>query len=120
MTVYGVAILAACLIVGDIAGRLLGRLVGVDANVGGVGIAMLLLLALLGRENSKIGADKGVRTGVEFWSAMYIPIVVAMASIQNVSAALAGGAVAIAAGLSAVISSILLVPVLSRLARSEK
>lgn len=120
MTIYGVAILAACLIIGDICGRVIGRLMGIDANVGGVGIAMLLLLALLGRQNSKIGADKGVRSGVEFWSAMYIPIVVAMASIQNVSAAISGGAVAVAAGLSAVVLSILLVPVLSRAARSEQ
>ena len=37
--------------------------------------------------------------GVLFWSAMYIPIVVAMAATQNVVAALAGGPMAAIAGL---------------------
>ena len=119
MTIYGVSILAACLVIGDIAGRIIGRLIGVDANVGGVGIAMLLLLALLGREQSRLGASPGVRSGIEFWSAMYIPIVVAMASIQNVAQAVSSGAVAIIAGLVAVVLSIALVPVLSRMAEDR-
>jgi malonate transporter MadL subunit len=53
-------------------------------------------------------------TGINFWSAMYIPIVVAMAASQNVVAAVDGGMLALLAGLGAVVISFALVPVLSR------
>ena len=45
MVIYGVALLAACMLVGKILGNVIGIVIGVDADVGGVGIAMLLLLA---------------------------------------------------------------------------
>ena len=35
--IYGVAVLAACFVIGRMAGDLLGQWIGVDANVGGVG-----------------------------------------------------------------------------------
>ncbi len=41
MAIYGTALLAICLLLGVILGNWLGILIGVDANVGGVGIAML-------------------------------------------------------------------------------
>jgi malonate transporter MadL subunit len=44
MIIYGVALLAACLLTGLYLGELLGQLLGVQANVGGVGLAMLLLV----------------------------------------------------------------------------
>ena len=44
MVIYGVALLSGSMLVGLVAGDLLGQLIGVEANVGGVGIAMLLLL----------------------------------------------------------------------------
>ena len=44
MVIYGVALLAVCMLVGVLLGELLGELIGVQANVGGVGIAMLLLI----------------------------------------------------------------------------
>ena len=44
MVIYGVALLSFCMLVGIFAGDLLGDLIGVQANVGGVGIAMLLLI----------------------------------------------------------------------------
>jgi malonate transporter MadL subunit len=44
MVIYGVALLALCLLAGLFTGELLGQLIGVEANVGGVGIAMLLLI----------------------------------------------------------------------------
>jgi malonate transporter MadL subunit len=53
--------------------------------------------------------------GVLFWSAIYIPVVVAMAAKQNVIAAVEGGPAAILAGVGAVALSFLLVPVLSRI-----
>ena len=65
----------------------LGDLIGVQANVGGVGIAMLLLIILSNLSHHKFHLSAPTEKGVNFWSAMYIPIVVAMAAKQNVIAA---------------------------------
>ena len=46
MVIYGVALLSFCMLVGVLVGDVLGDLIGVQANVGGVGIAMLLLIIL--------------------------------------------------------------------------
>lgn len=46
MAIYGVALLAACYIVGIVLGDMFGAIVGVKANVGGVGFAMLFLILL--------------------------------------------------------------------------
>jgi malonate transporter MadL subunit len=43
MIIYGVALLSGCLLVGMLTGEVLGVVLGVSANVGGVGIAILLL-----------------------------------------------------------------------------
>jgi malonate transporter MadL subunit len=91
MTIFGVALLAICTLVGVFIGDLLGVLLGVKANVGGVGIAMILLIAARLWLQKSGGLNPGVKLGVEFWAAMYIPIVVAMAAQQNVVAALRGG-----------------------------
>ena len=45
MIVYGTTLLALCYLIGLFLGEALGRLIGVGTNVGGVGIAMLLLIA---------------------------------------------------------------------------
>ncbi len=58
MIIYGVAFLAFCTLVGIFIGEVLGKLIGVPANVGGVGIAMLLLIGL-GSYLSKRGLFKG-------------------------------------------------------------
>ena len=47
MIIYGVALLSVSLIFGMLIGEALGVMLGVDANVGGVGIAMLFLVCLL-------------------------------------------------------------------------
>ncbi len=44
MTIYGVALLAFCFLAGKLTGTLLGVLIGIDGDVGGVGFAMLLLI----------------------------------------------------------------------------
>ena len=44
MAIYGTALLAACLLLGSLIGSLLGKVLGIDKNIGGVGIAMLLLI----------------------------------------------------------------------------
>lgn len=113
MIIYGVALLAFCLLVGRIIGDLIGMLVGVNANVGGVGVAMLLLLILTNLPSTQGKLTLPTEQGVYFWSAMYIPIVVAMAAKQNVIAALSSGWLAIVAGLAAVTISFALVPILS-------
>ena len=115
MVFYGTAILSACLVTGLILGKLLGLVIGVDANVGGVGIAMLLLIVACDRLHATGKIKPLTERGIAFWGAIYIPVVVAMAASQNVIGALKGGPVAIVAGLLAVIACYALVPVLSKM-----
>ncbi len=115
MTIYGVALLSGCLLLGLLGGEMLGVILGVQANVGGVGIAMLLLVLACSSRKFKTLVEGDSGKGIKFWSAMYIPIIVAMAAKQNVVAAVNGGMVALAAGVMAVIACFLLVPVLSKL-----
>lgn len=119
MVIYGVALLALCLLLGTYLGNVLGYLMGIDANVGGVGIAMLMLIILSNLSHSKFHLKPMTESGIHFWSAMYIPIVVAMAAKQNVVAALSSGWLAVIAGVGAVVVSFALVPVLTRLGGSE-
>lgn len=115
MTIYGVALLSGCLLLGLLGGEILGVILGVQANVGGVGIAMLLLVLACSSRKFKTLVEGDSGKGIKFWSAMYIPIIVAMAAKQNVVAAVNGGMVALAAGVMAVIACFSLVPVLSKL-----
>ena len=107
-----------CLLVGLIVGQLLGRLIGVDANVGGVGIAMLLLVLICDRMQRSGRLQPPSERGILFWSSIYIPIVVAMAAKQNVVAAIKGGPVALVAGTLAVVACFALVPVITRLGQA--
>jgi len=119
MIIYGVAFLALCTLVGLFVGELLGKWMGIPANVGGVGIAMLLLIGL-GSYLSKRGLfTVKSEQGVSFWAAIYIPIVVAMAAQQNVYGAISGGPMAILAGTFAVVLGFALVPVLTRIGNQE-
>lgn len=115
MVIYGVAILAACFLVGMFVGDVLGALLGVKANVGGVGFAMLLLIFITNYLRKDLRLNLASEHGIAFWSAMYIPIVVAMAAQQNVVAAVSGGPVAVLAGTLAVVVSFALVPLISRI-----
>ncbi len=113
MVIYGVALLSFCMLTGVFVGDLIGEVMGVQANVGGVGIAMLLLLVLSNLDSRELTLSPVTEKGIGFWSAMYIPIVVAMAARQNVLAALSGGWMAIIAGVAAVAASFALIPVLA-------
>jgi len=115
MVIYGVALLSFCMLVGMFAGDLIGEVIGAQANVGGVGIAMILLLLLSNLDRQKPAFNPITEKGIGFWSAMYIPIVVAMAARQNVFSALSGGWMAIIAGVGAVAVSFAAIPVLARL-----
>ncbi|MBT5707045.1 malonate transporter subunit MadL [Verrucomicrobia bacterium] len=120
MAIYGTTLLAGCLLVGLLVGRLLGWLVGLNANVGGVGIAMLLLILCSDRLHRSGRMKPPTEGGILFWSSIYIPIVVAMAASQNVVAALKGGAVAMVAGVLSVGVCFALVPLISRLGSEKK
>ena len=120
MVIYGVALLSFCMLAGVFAGDLLGELLGVQANVGGVGIAMLLLILLSNLSHSRLRLAPMTQSGVNFWSAMYIPIVVAMAARQDVAAAVAGGWMAITAGIAAVAASFAMIPVLARFGKDRR
>lgn len=115
MVIYGVAALSVCLLFGRVVGDALGAAIGVDADVGGVGFAMILLVLVTDRMRRRGRLPEATEQGVLFWSAMYIPIVIAMASTQNVVEAVAGGPVALLAGLGALAAGAALVPVLSRI-----
>ena len=98
----------------DLIGDMLGVVLGVKANIGGVGFAMLFLIIISTWAQKKGLMKEPEEQGIKFWSAMYIPIVVAMSSIQNVAAALSGGVVALAGGALAVAVGFLLIPVLAK------
>ena len=95
MVIYGLALMGGCMLIGMFLGNALGMLVGINANIGGVGIAMLLLVVIAQRLMDKEMLSKAAQSGIQFWSAMYIPIVVAMAARQNVVAAFDAGALAL-------------------------
>ncbi len=120
MVIYGVALLSFCMLAGVFAGDILGDLIGVQANVGGVGIAMLLLILLSNLSSQRFKLKPMTESGIGFWSAMYIPIVVAMAAKQNVIAAVSSGWMAIIAGVAAVAASFAMIPVLDRIGRGGR
>lgn len=114
MIIYGVALLVFCFLTGNYIGDILGALLGVKANVGGVGFAMLLLIILTNKGIDAGWLDKKGQEGIAFWSAMYIPIVVAMSSIQDVVAALSGGTIAVLGGVLGVALGFVFIPILRK------
>lgn len=67
MIIYGVALLAVCTLAGVIVGDFLGVLLGVKSNVGGVGIAMILLICARLYMHRHGGMSKECEFGVGFW-----------------------------------------------------
>ncbi len=120
MEIYGVGLIAFCMFIGSILGRILGSLTGVGGDVGGVGFSMLILMVFCSymQKNNKKLSDASER-GISFLSAIYIPVVVAMSANQNVVAAVNGGAVALGAGIIATVGSLMFIPLLSKLAKSD-
>jgi len=45
--IYGVATLAACMLLGTLMGTVFGDLIGAGTEIGGVGFAMLLLIFVI-------------------------------------------------------------------------
>jgi malonate transporter MadL subunit len=118
MAIYGTALLSFCLLAGLLAGKLLGWMLGMDGNIGGVGIAMLLLILLTDRLKREGALPEPSEDGILFWSSIYIPVIVAMAASQNVRAAIHGGPAALLAGALATFACCALVPVFARIGRS--
>lgn len=119
MIIYGVAVLAACYLMGQIIGEVLGRILHIDANVGGVGFAMLLLILVSQWMHTKKWSSAEMDNGVLFWSKMYIPVIVAMSATQNVSVALSGGLVALLAGVLPVVICFLLIPFFTKFSKKQ-
>ena len=117
MIIYGTALLAACHLLGIFLGDLLGQALGVKTNVGGVGIAMLMLIFARLYMAKKNILPKLTELGVEYWGAMYIPVVVAMAAQQDVVSALRGGPVALLSALGAVALCACVIAVINRTER---
>lgn len=120
MRIYGVALLAACFLMGKLLGLLLGQLINIKGDIGGVGFAMLLLMisSIYLRKKKWLAIE--TEKGVWFWSSMYIPIIVAMTSTLNVRAALSGGFLAVIVGIGATVVCMLLVPLFSKIGRQDK
>ncbi len=119
MRIYGVTLLAGCFLSGQLIGQVLGYWMGVDGSVGGVAFAMVFLILLGDKMRAHGLLEKEGEQGILFWSAMYIPVVVAMSSIQNVKAALSGGWVAVVVGVFATGLCFLLVPVVAKIGRRD-
>lgn len=115
MMIYGVAVLAGCFIAGQLIGEALGRLLHIDANVGGVGFAMLLLILVNQWMHKRKWFTTEMESGVLFWSNLYIPVIVAMSAIQNVNGAASGGWVALLAGIVPTGLCLSMIPLLSRM-----
>jgi malonate transporter MadL subunit len=119
MIIYGTALLAACHLLGIFLGDMLGKAMGVHTNVGGVGIAMLLLIFARLYMQKKGLLPKLTEIGVEYWGALYIPVVVAMAAQQDVVAALRGGPVAVLSALGAVVICACVISAINRMEAPE-
>jgi malonate transporter MadL subunit len=114
MIIYGVAILAFSYIVGQLFGEVLGNLLGINANVGGVGFSMILLMILTDWLRKSELFNLNTQNGIQFWNQMYIPIIVAMSATQNVKLALSSGLITLLVGIIPVIICFLAIPFLSK------
>ena len=114
MIIYGTALLAVCHLLGIFLGDLLGHALGVKTNVGGVGIAMLLLILARLYMAKKAVLPRLTEVGVEYWGALYIPVVVAMAAQQDMVSALRGGPVALLSAFAAVLVCACVIALINR------
>ena len=112
--IYSLATLSLCMLLGKYIGICFGALVGIDADVGGVGFAILLLLFVTNCKKFTFTQTPDFKQGMNFWKKMYIPVVVAMAASQNVYRMLTSGMVAIIAGAAAVAFPFLLLYILHK------
>lgn len=112
--IYSLVTLALCMLLGKYMGTLLGKLVGIGSDVGGVGFAILLLLFVSNSKLFPFAKQQDFVQGMNFWKKMYIPVVVAMAASQNVYRMLTSGMVAIVGGAASVAFPFLLLYLLHK------
>lgn len=115
MVILGTALLAVCYLVGVVIGEALATVIGVKANVGGVGIAMLLLIAAQHYLRKRNLFPAETEKGVTFWAMLYIPVVVAMAATQNVIVAAKSGPIAFLAAAGAFASCVVFIALINRI-----
>lgn len=121
MQIYGFGLLGLCMFIGFFFGKLLAGVLGLSGDVGGVGFAMVIMIAFCAyMEKSGKKLHPETEQGFNTISSLYIPVVVAMSMNQNVYAAVTQGLVPILAGALATVASLLLVPVLSKLGDNGK
>ncbi len=118
--IYGVATLAACMLLGTWIGTVFGDLIGAGTEIGGVGFAMLLLIFVTNSKKFSFTQKPAFAQGVTFWKTMFIPVVVAMTATQNVFGMLSSSMVAIAAGAAAVGFSYFMLFVLHKIDQKKK
>lgn len=99
--IYGVATLAACMLLGSLMGSVFGDLIGAGTEIGSVGFSILLLTLITNSKLPFVQKPAFVQ-GVSFWKAMFIPAVIAMTATQDVVHMLSSSVVAIVAGVAAV------------------
>ena len=114
MIIYGLAILSFSFIIGQWLGELLGKLLGINSNVGGVGFAMIILMLLKEVFERKGWWKPEMILGIDFWNKMYIPVVIAMAASLNVKSAISSGNLAILVGILPVILGFAFFPFLMK------
>ena len=68
MIIYGLMLMGLCMFAGLIVGDLLGLLLGISANIGGVGFAMLFLVVISQKLTEKGLLSKPAEQGVGFWN----------------------------------------------------
>jgi malonate transporter MadL subunit len=117
MKIYGVAVLGICFLGGQLLGELLGKVLDINGNVGGVGFAMLFLMIVGNKLKQKNWLTTNSEKGILFWSAMYIPVVIAMSATQNVRAALSGGWVAVFVGIIGTGISFFCIPLIVKMGK---
>lgn len=119
MILRGVTLLSGCFIIGQLIGETLGRWLHIDANVGGVGFAMLLLILSQNELEKRGQFPKEMEDGIQFWSKMYIPIIVAMSAVQNVRVAISSGMVAVLTGVIPMLICLAMMPLISKLSKNQ-
>ena len=108
------------MLTGSFIGNVLGHVIGLGSDVGGVGFAMLLLIFVTNSKKITKVLPAGTMEGMKFWQNMFIPIIIAMSASQNVYSALDGGVLALIAGVLAVVFAFIMLIVLNKAAGSKK
>jgi len=120
MKIYGIAILSLCYLAGQVIGDLLGLGLAFKGNIGGVAFGMLFLIVFADHFKNKGFIDQESESGILFWSSMYIPVVVAMSSIQNVKVAISSGFIAVVVGVLSTLFCFMLIPLISKFSKQEE